>query len=317
LSKEPPNSAPPPGASPLWGGYEQGAAAAAPSRHGEQLQPLSRRLLRAAAGLTVLLFLVIVNSLVNQGDESPFNPNPVAEAAEHAEQMPGARFSLYVVYSSAALPQPLTASGSGAYNAETKRSRVSLDLNSSPIGPVHVVTISDSDFEYTSGDTVADELPPGKEWVKVAKGSEDDEPSRDMGDSLQMLSSSGGVRLLGHESVNGKMTRRYRGEIQLGDFVDYLRAAGKDDVADAYERIEGLAPTGISAEAWVDRKNMLRRLRMVMPMPAKEGGPEVTVDMRMDFFDYGARPAIQLPAPERVVEGPLDSGEAPASASFS
>lgn len=315
MSEGPPNSAPPPGAPPLWGSYSQ-AGPAQPSR-GEQLQPLSRRLLRAAAGLTVLLFLVIVNSLVNQGEESPFNPNPVAEAAEHAEQMQGARFSVYVVYSSTALPAPLTASGSGAYNAETKRSRVSLDMSSSPVGPVHIVTINDGDFEYTSGDTVAFELPPGKEWVKVPKGSEDDEPSLDMGDSLQMLSSSGSVRLIGHEAINGKMTRRYRGEIQLGDFIDYLRSAGKDEPADAYEKIEGLAPTGISAEGWVDSKNMLRRLRMVMPMPAKEGGPEVTVDIRMDMFDYGAHPAIELPDPDRVVDGPLESGGTPSSTSIS
>lgn len=321
MSEGPPNSAPPPGASPLWGGYSQGApppiAPREPAR-GEQLQPLSRRLLRTAAGLTVLLFLVIVNSLVNQGEESPFNPNPVAQAAEHTAKAQGARFSIYIVYSSTALPEPITATGSGAYNAETKRSRASLEMNSSLTGPVHIVTVDDGDFEYTSGDTVAAKLPPGKEWVKVEKGSKEDEPSLDMEDSLRLLSSSGGVRLVGHEAVNGMATRRYRTEIQLGQFVDYLRKAGKDEVAESYERIEGLAPTGISAEAWVDRKDMLRRFRMVLPMPGKEGGPALTVDMRMDIFDYGAHPAIQVPDPDRVFDGPLEeSGEAPSSASIS
>lgn len=285
---------------------------------GEQLQPLSRRLLRTAAGLTVLLALVIVNSLLNKGGESPFNPNPVAHAAQRMEAMRGARFSIFIVYSSPALPEPINASGSGAYNAETDRSRATLQMNSSLTGAVRIVSITDGEYEYTSGDTVAGQLPPGKHWVRTEKGAEEDESPLDMEDSLRMLSSSDEYQLVGHESINGKMTRRYRGEVGLGELVDYLRQAGKDEIADAYERIEGEAPTGISAEGWVDRRDMLRRLRMVLPMPGKPGEPTMTVDMRMDLFDYGAHPDIALPDPDSVVDGPLESGEeAPSSASIS
>jgi hypothetical protein len=281
-----------------------------------ELEPLSRRTLQAAGVLSLLLILVVVNSLLNSGDENPFNP--VAAAAEHAEKVPGARMSIYVVYSSPASTRSVSAGGSGVFNAETERSRITLDLDSPATGSIHLVQITDGDSEYTGGDTVAPELPPGKQWVRTDKGSaQEGETPLDTDDSLKMLSSSGGVKLVGRESIDGKATKRYRGEVSLADFVDYLREHGKDETADTYERVEGTSPTPISAEGWVDRKKLLRRLRIVMPMPGKVGQPPLTVDMRMDFFDYGIRPDIRVPDPDSVVDGPLDSNAAPTSSSLS
>jgi hypothetical protein len=303
---------------PVPAGVAQKFGPAEQRRHllgGEQLEPLSRRLLRTAAGLSLLLILVVANSLLHGDGENPLNP--VAAAAERTENVPGGRLSLYIVYSSPATARSVTASGSGVFNSETDRSRVELEMNSPVTGPLRVVTITDGDHNYDGGDIVREKLPPGKEWVRTDSDEENGENSLDMDDSLRVLSSSGGVQVVGHETVDGKMTRRYRGEIQLAQLVEFLREEGKDDVADSYERIEGLAPTGISAEAWVDRNDMLRRFRMVMPMPGDPGEPPLTVDMRMDVFDYGIRPDIQLPDPDSVVDGPLDDDEAPAPASFS
>jgi hypothetical protein len=281
---------------------------------GEPLDPLSRRLLRTAGGLSVLLLLVLLNAVVNGGDDT-LDLNPVATAAERAQNIPGGRFTLYVVYSTPASPTTFTATGSGAYNAKTDRSRATLEMKG-PTGTLHVVEITDGDFEYTGGDVVARDLPPGKEWVRTEEsGSGGEEASLDPQDALQILGSSGEVEMIGRESINGKMTRRYRGEVQLGDFIDLMRENDQDAAADAYERIEGQTPTGISAESWVDSGSMLRRFRMVMPIPGEPGEPPLTFDMRMDIFDYGAEPAIQLPNPDRVVEGPLDSAAAPSSIS--
>jgi len=335
LSDDQPTSSPPPGTNPLWGGHGAGAPtpAAAPqssppaggTRHpfgDEPLNPLSRRLLRTAGLLSVLLALVIVNSLVNGGGSSPAEQlelNPVASAAERVEKFGGGRMSLYVTYSSPALPGTLTASGSGAFNEETERSRITLDVKNPLTGEsVRVIQISDGDGEYDGGSAIADELPPGKAWVRTeSDDSEEDETPLNMEDSLEMLG-SGEVEMVGREAINGKMTRRYRGEIRLSDLIDLLRQKGKDEEADAYERIEGVAPTEISAESWVDGKNLLRRFRMVIPMPDEPGEPPVTVDMRMDFFDYGAKPDIQIPDPASVVDGPLeDEDDAPSAASIS
>ena len=250
--------------------------------------------------LALLLLLVVLNSFVNGGDGGL---SPVAVAAERAEKTPGARFSMRIVYSAPSLGRAVTATGGGVYNAETERSRIRLDLKNPLTGEgIHIFSVSDSRFTYTSGGTVEDVLPPGKQWVRKPAGVQDSDDPIDIQDSLQMLCSSGDVEMIGHERIGGASTRRYRGEVTLAEFVDYLREVGKDEVADAYEGIEDEAVTGISSEGWVDRKNLLRRMRMVMPVPGDPGEPAMTIDMQMDFFDYGAHPRIRMPRPADVVD---------------
>jgi hypothetical protein len=320
VSQSPPTSIPPPGAAPLWGSHS-GSGARVPAggptpsgapADGDRLEPLSRRLLQLAGLLSLLLLAVLANSFFHSG-EDPLDFNPVAHAAEKAQNIPGGRFSFYIAYSSPASPASVTATGSGAYNAKTDRSRAVFELKA-PTGALHAVEISDGDFEYLSGDLLEEELPPGKVWVRNKESeSGGDEASLDPQDSLRILDSSGAVQMIGREPINGKMTRRYRGEIRMGEFIDLLRENDEDEAADAYEGIEALTPTGISAEAWLDRKNLLRRFRMVMPVPGEPGEPPLTVDMRMDIFDYGAEPAIQLPDPDTVFDGSLDEASASGS----
>lgn len=292
---------------------------------GEPPDPLSRRLMNGVKFLAVLLLLVLLNSFLNSSgnDEGSsaeqLELNPVATAAERVEKFAGGRMSLYIVYSSPALPGPIAASGSGAFNEETGRSRLTLNMKNPLTGqPMQVVQISDGDVEYEGGDIVAEDLPPGKEWVRTDGGDEEDEGSLNFEDSMELLDSPERFEFVGRESINGKMTRHFRGEVKVDELVDWLREQGEDDKAEEYEEIQGVAPTEIRAEGWVDKKNLLRRLRMVIPMPGEDGGSPMTIDMRMDLFDYGAQPDIQIPDSDTVVDGPLeDDGGAPAAASVS
>jgi len=290
--------------------------AATPSSAGGSLEPLSRRLLQVVAVLAVLLIAVVVNSVLH-GDENAPALNPVAQAAERMESYPGFNFNLYVVYNSPALPGPVTAQGSGIYNGDTDRARVSLSLDSPIAGPIRFVEISDDTYSYEKSNTFATELPPGKEWVRTEKDERKDDTDLEFDEAMQILSDSGNVRVVGHQSVNGKMTRRYRANIAIAKLAELLREKGKDDAADAYESLEGVAPTGISAEVWIDRSNLVRRMRFVMPAPGENGAPPTTTDMRMDLFNFGNHPDIQLPDPDTVVDGPLDSSSAPTSSQAS
>lgn len=265
----------------------------------------------------MLLFLVLVNAFFHE-DEGGLELNPVAAAAQRVEKVSGGRMSLYFVYSSPAIPQPVAASGGGVFNEKTHRSRIAVRFRNPATGEqMRLVEIDDGDDKYEGGNIVEGVLPPGKHWVRTSKseGSEEDETPLNMEDSMDLLDDSGQVSMVGHESVNGRATRHYRGEVQLGALVDLLRARGKDTEADAYEGIEGVSPVQITAEAWVDRKNLLRRMRFVMPMPGDPGQPPMTVDMRMEFFAYGAEPDIRVPDPSSVVDGPLD--EPPTAATTS
>jgi hypothetical protein len=203
---------------------------------------------------------------------------------------------------------------------KTDRSLVALNVRNPITGePIRTVQISDGDVEYDSGDSLTGELPAGKKWVRTMKGDGEDESELSFEESMEMLSSSARTKLVGRESINGKMTRHYRGEIKIEDVIEYLREKGKIDGAEAYEEIQGMVPTQIRAEGWVDDKNLLRRMRMVMPMPGEEPGePPMTIDMRMDLFAFGSEPSIQLPDPATVVDGPIDDDEStPAPASVS
>jgi hypothetical protein len=319
---ETPNSVPPPGSQPPWGspapagGQPHPPPTAKPAGAWGALDPLSRRLLKVAALLSLLLVGVIANSILHS-EEDVLELNPVAAAAAKAESGAGFDFDLYVVYSSPALPGPLSAQGGGAYDADSERTRVSLSLDSSRTGPVQFVEVDDSTYAYTKSNVYSAALPSGKEWVRTRKDESREGAGLEFGEAMQILSDSGNVHLVGHESVDGRMTRHYRAEVSIAKLVELLREQGEDEAADAYAALEGAVPTGVSAEAWIDRRNLLRRMRFVMPQPGKEGAPPMTMDMRMDLFHFGAHPDVQLPDPDTVVEGPLDGSPGPSSASVS
>lgn len=248
--------------------------------------------------LSLLLILVVVNSFANGGEASL---NPIAAAAERTESAPGARFTMQAIYTGPSLAQPLVAHGRGARNSQTGRSRavLSVDLPQTP-SRIHVESIGDGTSIYMRGSAIGSDLPEGKEWMRVEPflGQSESEAmlgGSDADSSLQMLGSAGDVEKVGTEQVRGRSTTRYRAVVDLDDYGDALREEGKDEMADLYEKYANLAPDPTEVEAWVDSHEILRRARMVMDIPTQPGAPTLTMDMRMDFFDFGASPRIELP----------------------
>lgn len=294
----------PPGAQPLWGAPMP--AGAGPGPGGQPLAPLPRRLLQLAGCLSILLILVVGNALLHDG-ENPLSP--IAAAAERTQQMPGARVSVRAIYSSSALPRPMVATGGGAFNSATDRSRVSLTLSTPTTGTIHEEAISDGTSIYLRGNSVADQLPAGKDWMRIDPylGHTGEEAmvgggGSDTDNSLGMLDSADAASMVGHQKVGGRMTRHYRSEIDLGNYADLLRGEGKDDLAAEYEKIGGLITTPVIGEAWVDRKGLLRRMRVVISIPTGADRPSLTMDIRMSLSDFGASPRIDRPDPERVYD---------------
>ncbi|MGN6275556.1 MAG: hypothetical protein ACTHNP_06465 [Solirubrobacterales bacterium] len=322
MSDVPPTSFPPPGAKPLWGTHKGSAPSltpatpAAPARTasaswlfgGEELEPLSRHLLQVAGFLSLLLVMVIANSFLNQGSASPFNPNPVAAAAERTAEAPGAKFTMKAIYTSSALPQPMTAHGSGIYNSETEHIRMTLGMYSPQAGNIKIEELGDGTAFFLRGTKISDGLPEGKQWLEIQPflGKSEQEAMVGGGsatESLKMLTTVGGnVRLVGHEKVRGVPTRRYHTEIGMSDYARLLSEEGKDELAEEYEKLAVLMPSPVVSEASIDRHGMVRRMREVMTMPSDSGKPPMTMDMRMDLFAFGAHPEIQLPDSSEVFD---------------
>lgn len=273
---------------------------------GEPLEPLSRRLLQGAGFLSFLLIAVLANSFLQSSEENPLNP--IAAAAERTQTEPGARFTMTARYTSTELPQPMLAHGSGAYNSETGLSEAVLRLDSPEVGRLEMEMVGDERSFYIRGNEAMGPLPEGKEWMKVDPllGAGEEELMIGGGDadgSLRMLGAvSGGVSKLGREQVRGTATQRYRATIDLAEVSQLLRDEGQDELADLYEKYSELGPADQTVEVWIDGREIVRRMRMMMQLPSEPGQPVVTMDMRIELFDLGAEPAITLPDESQVFD---------------
>jgi hypothetical protein len=262
------------------------------------LEPLSVRLLQAAGVLSLLLILIVANSLLRSG-ENPLNP--VAAAAERTGDVDGLRFTMKVRTTSEVHP-PRIQHGTGAINVQTE------------LAQVHYSGVTD-DGERATGDMVVEgedaiylrspqfrgRLPEGKEWAKMEPSQmtgEDSVPAESPDGSLGMLRVSERVHLAGHAQLRGVRVSRYDSSFEMSEAAAGLRARGEDDLAERCENAASQIVGPVRAEAFVDGNGLVRRVHIRLASTAS--GPLETIDSTMDFFDFGSHPQIQVP-PEGLV----------------
>lgn len=274
-----------------------------------ETDPLSRWALRIAGVLALLVILVALNAMLRGGEENPFDPNPIAAAAEQTRALQGARMTISATM--AAAGQTMTMSGSGAFAADG-RSEMKMTMQAPPpVGSVEVEMVGSEELLYVRSPLFSTTLspgtlPPGKEWLAAEPSLASEEydvlaEGSDPWEQLEMLrAASGTVVELAPERVRGATTRRYRGTIDFDSYADILREEGDDDAADQLDDV-GDGATG-SVEAWIDRQGRLRRARVVTGFALEPGAPAVTMDMQMELYDFGVEPAIRLPDPATVVD---------------
>jgi len=300
-------SQPPPGQGPLWGSV--GAApSSAPGEAPESSErsspdPLSRRLLRIAVLLSVLLLAVLANAALHGGGESF---NPIAAAAVRTQAAPGARTTIEAIYTSSALAQPIVAHGSGAYNSRMGRSQTTLEVPTAT-GTERIVSVGDPRTVYMRSATISAGLPADRPWLGfqpwLGRSASTALVGNGTGNQLEMMRAvASDVDAVGEEPVRNVPTRRYRGSIGLDSYSQLLREEGKVASAHQYERLAKLMPEPVEVEAWIDEARMVRRLRVSMTLPAEPGHAPVTVDMRIDLFDFGLAPSVKLPDTEEVFD---------------
>ena len=267
------------------------------------LEPLSVKLLQAAGVLSLLLVLVVINSLVNtSGGESPFNPNPVAAAAQRTEEVPGMRMNLTMTFSSESEP-PSTITGHGTFNGEDNLAEFT--YNAALDGrQMTFDAVMNEDAWYFRYPQFASRMPEGKEWIKLEgfPGQKDiSSPGTGNPDeSLGMLRATGSVHRLGQVKIGKVKTTRYRVAMSPEGIVQSLHAQGKDELAEQIESAQTQFVGPIHAEVFITPGGMLRRMRTITTVLAN--GKPVTTDMRADLFDYGIHPAIQVPDDSQVLE---------------
>jgi hypothetical protein len=267
--------------------------------------PSSRRLLQLAGLLSLLLIAVVVNYLLHEGGEVL---NPVAEAAQRTAAQPGARIKMEVTYGATGGARTITGTGVGAYDARSGRTRIDFTVPIPGRAPLTVRAVGDERTTYTHSAPLAAELPDGKQWLGMEPLLGHD-PSKALGSgpgaegTLEMLKAvGGGVEELDHQSVRGHRTTRYRATMDLAHVADVMAEHGETDLASEYRQMAEEAPAPIPVEVWIDENGLLRLTRMVLSLPTGDGGPTLSVDMKMEYSDFGVHPKVKLPPRRKVFD---------------
>lgn len=272
------------------------------SLHGEPAR--RRRLWQALIGLSILIVAFAVFAWQQGGDSGGGGPlNAIAEAAERTQNTPGGRAVMETIVSSPTRPAPLTVTGRVVFDAEGHSRAVMRVPRTEQGDPMEMEVVTDGTVMYMRSSKFGS-LPGGSEWMALdlSLGEDPDTPlpaSVDAKGELALLEAvTGKVQKLGKEDVRGVPTTHYRGTIGVSENAEHLREEGAEDLASRIE--EKGSPLQI--EAWIDANGLVRRMRFVQSRPPEKGGGPTTMDMRMDFFDFGIDPEIDVPESSEVFD---------------
>ena len=258
-----------------------------------------------ALAIAVIAFAVLASL---QGDDEGGGPlgggplNAIAQAAEKTRHEPGGRVAVRMVASEPGA-KPIPMWGQMVYDAEDRTRAVLTVLPPGSDESFQMNMVTDGTTMYM-GSRRFGSLPDGAEWMKLdlefAQGPESPVPANpDAMGQLELLEAvSDDIEKLGREEIRGAETTHYSGTVAVATQADRLRAVGAEELAERSEK-EG-SPTAV--EAWVDDKGLMRRMKIVQSAPQVEGDGITTVDVRMDFFDFGIEPVIEVPDSDEVFD---------------
>jgi hypothetical protein len=265
--------------------------------------PRRGRLLQALVGLSILIVAFAVFAWQQGGDSGGGGPlNAIAQAAERTQNVPGGRAEMRAVVSSPAQPAPQTMAGQVVFDAEGHSRMVITAPRSEQDDPVKMEAVMDGTVMYMRSSQFGS-LPDGKKWMALDMAlGEVDSPlpaGVDAQGQLAILErATGKVQKLGKEDVRGVPTTHYRGTIGISENAELLREEGADELASYLER----KGSPVLVEAWIDAEGLIRRMRLAQSQPSEKDGRPTTMDMRMDFFDFGINPEIDVPDSSEVFD---------------
>ncbi len=146
-------------------------------------------------------------------------------------------------------------------------------------------------------------LPDGREWMSLdlALGEDLESPlpaGTDAKGELEFLKEVTGVSKRGREVVRGVPTTRYAGTIDVSEQAERLREQGGDGLSSLVEEKGG----PLRIEVWIDDDGLVRRMDYAGSQPGAEGEGRTMIDMRMDFYDFGSIPEIEVPDSSEVFD---------------
>lgn len=169
-------------------------------------------------------------------------------------------------------------------------------------GPMKIDFLSDGTVMYMRSDKFGP-LPGGAKWMSLdlSLGDELDPrtlPEVDAKGELTLLEGVDNAQELDKEDVRGVPTTHYRGSLSVADQVERMHEGGADNLASVTEKFGG----PMRVEAWIDAEGLVRRMRIIHSQPAGQGKEPLTMDMTIDFFDFGFEPQVEVPDSSEVFD---------------
>jgi hypothetical protein len=163
-------------------------------------------------------------------------------------------------------------------------------------------TIFDRDSTLVYEPVVTRSLPGAKPWIRFPTGKPDpfDPQEQALSDPARLLpflrETSGDVRAVGHDVLDGVETTHYEGTLDLEKIVDHATGDDRAELQDTLDFLKQVKePTTIPYGLWVDESGLARRLRYV------EGSAQPAATTTIDFSDFGVPVVLDLPAEDQVM----------------
>lgn len=254
----------------------------------------------------VLLLVSAATALSACGAEDAIAPDDVAKAAQATMEAGGEKLATKGTLTGPK-GEKIQITGDGEVD---KHGSTELEMKVSAAGDTETMRLVAAGEELFMSSPLFEDLPDGKEWVRIDYAKVADEAglsnlpqvgSSDPSATLRNLRGVADVEKVGSEDVRGVPTTHYKATIHLRDLPDKVPA---DERAAAERSIERLIKlTGSEeqkTEVWIDDKDLVRRTRDQYTMAS--GQDKVEVDETTEFFDFGTRTTIEVPAESESVD---------------
>ena len=119
----------------------------------------------------------------------------------------------------------------------------------------------------------------------------------DPSQSLHMLMAASDPHVIGYDRVRGVFTTHYKLNVDLAKFAKENDAYG--DMVEQLKKLTGV--TSYPAEAWIDDKDRVRRMKIDMSFNSPTGGA-FTMSMTMELYAFGIKVNVPPPPASDVLD---------------
>jgi hypothetical protein len=279
---------------------------------------VSRR--RPLALLAALAALVPAGALAAGCGSDELTSVSAAEAATSTRDAETARTTMTMKMSGMGLPLPMTIKGEGVTSTSEPRMDVTIDFGPflqafGGAGDGKTRMLLDGGTFFVDPPAIPNlELPGGAQWITADLTEALDAMGIDaagFGELMRIspeqqvaaLEAAGSVKRVGEEEIGGVKTAHLRGTVKLEDYLGALPADRRKKAEQAIEELSKLPggqdqdfdrPTPV--DMWVDEDQLVRRISSKASMPAQNGVPGGSMEIRMDFKDFGTKLDVRPPA---------------------